>query len=292
MRAKTRLVATMGIAALALASCGSNKSAAVGSTITTLPAPIPVTITTTTVPANAPVGFNANKSYFVLPHNLGLLPGPELALAKADPAYAAGLANLGDWVQTGVSVLADPKTYGGLTYLGSKPPQTITAGMWFYMGSYGGNLAISAANDLLNDKTDMVESNQFGFPWVTPVLHSTSVRVVDSTLHNISTTNGNATTTGFRVSAPVYDTLVAPSALEDQAAPVGTLKAPVGTLPAFCVPVPEAYLLNNKVVNIPSKGYPHITAGPSSIFAFYMGATTAAQPVPYDEGTASCVSFS
>jgi hypothetical protein len=48
-------------------------------------------------PANAPIGFNTSKTAFVLPHKLGYLPAPELALAKSDPAYAAGLANLSDW---------------------------------------------------------------------------------------------------------------------------------------------------------------------------------------------------
>ena len=48
-------------------------------------------------PVNAPIGFNAARTAFVLPYHLGYLPAPELALAKSDPAYAAGLANLGDW---------------------------------------------------------------------------------------------------------------------------------------------------------------------------------------------------
>jgi len=43
------------------------------------------------------VGFNAAQTEFTLPHGLGLLPGPNLALANADPAYAAGLANPQDW---------------------------------------------------------------------------------------------------------------------------------------------------------------------------------------------------
>ena len=54
-------------------------------------------------PANAPVGFNAAKTEFVLPHNLGYLPKPELALAKSDPTYAAGLANPADWKKSGLA---------------------------------------------------------------------------------------------------------------------------------------------------------------------------------------------
>ena len=49
--------------------------------------------------AHASVGFNAAKTEFVLPYKLGYLPVPELALAKADSAYAAGLVNAQDWVQ-------------------------------------------------------------------------------------------------------------------------------------------------------------------------------------------------
>ena len=50
-----------------------------------------------TVVTTGRVGFNATKTAFTLPNNLGLLPGPNLALAKANPAYAAGLANGNDW---------------------------------------------------------------------------------------------------------------------------------------------------------------------------------------------------
>ena len=49
------------------------------------------------VVATGQVGFNAARTAFTLPNNLGLLPGPNLALAKANPAYAAGLANAQDW---------------------------------------------------------------------------------------------------------------------------------------------------------------------------------------------------
>ena len=49
------------------------------------------------VVATGKAGFNGTRTEFTLPNNLGLLPGPNLALAKADPAYAAGLANANDW---------------------------------------------------------------------------------------------------------------------------------------------------------------------------------------------------
>ena len=49
------------------------------------------------VVATGQVGFNADKTAFTLPRGLGLLPEPNLALAKANPAYAAGLANARDW---------------------------------------------------------------------------------------------------------------------------------------------------------------------------------------------------
>lgn len=60
-----------------------------------IPATKPVTIPMP--PANAPVGFNASKTAFVLPHHLGYLPGPDLALARTNSSYAAGLADLSDW---------------------------------------------------------------------------------------------------------------------------------------------------------------------------------------------------
>jgi hypothetical protein len=49
------------------------------------------------VVATGKVGFNATRTEFTLPINLGLLPGPNLHLAKANPAYAASLANAQDW---------------------------------------------------------------------------------------------------------------------------------------------------------------------------------------------------
>ncbi len=55
------------------------------------------------VVATGQVGFNAARTAFTLPNNLGLLPGPNLALAKADPVYAAGLANAQDWTTVQVS---------------------------------------------------------------------------------------------------------------------------------------------------------------------------------------------
>lgn len=293
MRTNMKLIAALGMAGVSLAACGSSNAAAKGGSQTATNQAVAagvksVATTTTTVaarpPANAPVGFNAAKTEFVLPHNLGYLPGPELALAKADPKYAAGLANLADWVEFPGQALADPKTWHGNTFLGPKGPKLITVGMWLYMGSYGSSPTSPAFNNLENDKTGMAILNQVQYPFVTPVLHSTSVRINDSTLHNM---HPNA---GFSVSAPVFDTLVAPSALEDQAAPVGTLKTPSGTLPAFCVPVPEAYLLKNKVVNIPSKNFPVITAGPSTIFAGTLPANPS-QTKQYDKGAPSCAGF-
>jgi len=74
------------------------------------------------VVATGQVGFNATRTEFTLPNNLGLLPGPNLALAKANPAYAAGLANANDWreitVRYGQST-ADLKSGLFWTFVGS-----------------------------------------------------------------------------------------------------------------------------------------------------------------------------
>ena len=139
MRANAKLLAALGIAGLSLAACGSSKSAGTITPLANLPgndangvASQSVATTTTTVPANAPVGFNASKSYFVLPHHLGLLPAPELALAEADPAYAAGLANLGDWQLWPTQVLVDPGAYAGLEFTPGAKIKTVD--MWYYLG--------------------------------------------------------------------------------------------------------------------------------------------------------------
>lgn len=290
MNNKTKLIAALGMAGLSLAACGSSKSAGTITPLANLPgndangvASQSVATTTTTVPANAPVGFNASKSYFVLPHHLGLLPAPELALAEADPAYAAGLANLGDWQLWPTQVLVDPGAYAGLEFTPGAKIKTVD--MWYYLGSYAAQ-PTSAMNDGLgNIKLSIVFNNAAGYPFVTPVLHSTSVKVNDSTLHNILWSGA------IHLPSPISAKLVAPSTLEDQAAPIGTLAVNGQALPAFCVPVPEAFVSSGgKVVTSPANT-PTITAGPSTVFANPPATSAKSSGVMYDQGVSSCSTF-
>ena len=290
MKAPLKVIAALGLAGVSLAACGSSKTATVTETFANgqkVQVPVdqvPTTTTTLVPPPNAPVGFNASKTYFVLPHHLGLLPAPELALAKADPTYAAGLANLGDWQEWPTQVLVDPSHYGGLEFTPGAKIKTVD--MWYYLGSYAAQPASAMNDGLGNIKIAIVTENEDGYPFVTPVLHSTSVRVNDSTLHNINWGSGV-----IHIPAPITAKLVAPSTLEDQAAPIGTLAVKGQTLPAFCVPVPEAYISSGgKVVTSPANT-PAITAGPSTVFANPPATSAKSSLAMYDQGVSSCAAF-
>ena len=263
MKATIKLLTAAGFAGLSLAACGSSKSTAVSVTSNSTGSG-----STTTVPANASVGFNAAKTEFVLPHNLGLLPGSELALAKADPTYAKGLANAQDWMQF--------KTEIGS---GMKGPliQAKAVTLWFYEGS--GSYAAAGV------KSYAVAENTEILPFTSNVLQSTSVQINDTALNTLSIPKSSST------SGPQ---LVGASTLEIQAAPVGTLSVNGSGLPAICMPTPEAYVAGGKVVT--AGGMPIITAGPSTIFAGKD--ITSSTPLPagtvpvvYDKGTTSCASF-
>ena len=102
MKIRTKVVLAVGVAGLSLAACTPPVLKVGGRYLIGSPS----TTTTLVPPKNAPVGFNAARTEFVLPYNLGYLPAPELALAKVDPAYASGLADAGDWMQAQVGLWA------------------------------------------------------------------------------------------------------------------------------------------------------------------------------------------
>ena len=193
MKATIKLLTAAGFAGLSLAACGSSKSAAVSGTSNSTGSG-PTTTVPANVPANTPVGFNAAKTEFVLPHNLGLLPGSELALAKADPTYAKGLANAQDWMQF--------KTEIGS---GMKGPliQAKAVTLWFYEGS-GSYAAAGVKSYAVSDNTEILT-------FTSNVLQSTSVQIHETVLNTLSIPKSSST------SGPQ---LVGASTLEIQAAPV------------------------------------------------------------------------
>lgn len=288
MRTTIKLLTVAGFAGLSLAACGASKSAAVSGTGNATSAG-----STTTVPANAPVGFNAAKTEFVLPHHLGLLPASELALAKADPTYAAGLANQSDWHQISVAV-APPS---GTTNVPN------AAKVWVYTGASSSSIrssaqasavglqeaAISGIKDAAMAWNDRVISH-YGTSSIT-VLHSTTVPVVSNTL-NILFGGSSSSTPYYRQPVTGYQ-FITPSTLEIQAAPAGTLVATGSPLPAICVPIPEAIIANKKPINT---HLPVMTAGPSTIFAAKGMVSNSptppkSSPLFYDKGVASCAAF-
>lgn len=271
MKATLKLVAVAGIAGLGLAACGTSHSAAVNSTGSSTSSSATSSGPTTAVPAKAPVGFNAAKTEFVLPYKLGLLPASELALAKSNAAYAKGLANTQDWFQM--------ETY--LSPAG-KPTATNT---WFYAGSPVVIPASTQGLYVAAAKSVTIETNNGELSSGT-VIHSASVTIQATTLNTLTAPASTRSSSGPE--------LLAPSTLEIQAAPSGVLTVGGSNLGAFCVPTPEAYLSNNKVVT--ASGMPVITAGPSAIFAGENLASTSAAaaksgPVLYDQGVASCANF-
>lgn len=245
------------------------------------------TTTTTTLPAGIPVGFNTERTEFVLPHNLGYLPAPELALAKADPAYAAGLANAGDWTPV-------PMVAPSVSSSASAPePPPIT--LWAYSrGVATGSSAPSGESSqqsVIDIKAGIVSMNDslelFGEGGPATRLSSSSVKVHASTVNALFVSEG---------AVPYRTELLAPSTLEVQAAPVGTLAVGGTSLPAFCVPTPEAFLaqgfLSAAKVSTP-KTEPVMTAGPSTVFAGSLGTAGSAPTgvLLYDQGVGSCANF-
>jgi hypothetical protein len=207
-------------------------------------------------PADAPVGFNASRTAFVLPHKLGYLPAPELALAKSDPAYAAGLANLKDWQR----FVAAAKRQGRpnhiyWAYTSGLPTQHVGISPGAAKRTISGLIA-SPNNALVRDH-----------------VITTRVLIHDFTRHLLSFTN---------IPSAVIPEYVSPSMLEVQAAPVRT--AIVRGIPRaiVCDPSPMAFLHNGHVFN--SQKLPRITAGPSTLL-------TTDEVNIWIQGVASCQGF-
>ncbi|WP_298443433.1 hypothetical protein [Ferrimicrobium sp.] len=210
-------------------------------------------------PANAPVGFNAARTAFVLPHKLGYLPAPELALAKSDPAYAAGLANLGDWYR----FVAAPVMAGG-------PSRT----RWEYIAGLPRNAGLAAM------KAGLVGFPPTGIAAIRAQVMTTQVSIRDFTLHVLSQNAGN--TTGYGVGAVIPEYVV-PTGVEIAAAPVGMASMGGVYQPVVCVPSPLAYLQNGHIFS--PWELPRITAGPSTMFG------TATSGGTLIQGVASCIGF-
>jgi len=264
-----------GLAAATLAACGSTVHTSKPTPKASTPsASTPKSVPSTPVPNTNGVGFNSSKTAFVLPYKLGGLPAPELALAKHDAVYAAGLANLRDWIDISPSKGALASQYG-----------------WYYTGATTGQFLSS----LIEDKTNVPIMWQAllgdsGYPGVT-VSATTGVAVSASSLENFPNTFPNLS----KDLAGKGYTIVTPSTLEVRAAPTGTLSVRGTTLGVFCTPSPEAVIANGKVVT--PTGLTPITAGPSAVFAFRaptspgVAATGANTPTLYDQGAASCAGF-
>ena len=272
MRAGSKLI-TAVIAGLSLVACGSS-----GVTSSTGASSTPST--TTTVLVNAPVGFNAARTEFVLPHKLGLLPAPELALAKTDSAYATGLANPNDWVQFQI---ADPTA---IVKAKQKPP------MVDVLGYAGASASVHNQNqgELFSIKANAIAWNRMiaspHGPGSVSVLRSTRATVDASSLNALITVPMKPFT------VPAGEKLVAASNLEIQAAPIGTLGINGSNQPAICVPTPGALVVNGKPVT--PTGVPVMTAGPSTVFAS-LAPSSGSRPSGvylYDKGVPSCANFS
>ena len=272
MRPTAKLLAGGAISALGLAACSvSNGNSA---TTTTVP---PVTM-----PANSPAGFNAAHTAFNLPFKLGVLPADELALAKADPAYAAGLAKPNDWMRSNENLFAPT---------GSNAELATRAPTWYYVGSTSGSESAAVVD---------VKNTEMGWnativaiynPASMSVVHSSPIAIDARGLHAI------VSSASFAASALPANSLVlvAPSNLEIQAAPVGTLQVRATAMPAFCVPMPYAWVYEGKLAN--QSGMPAMNAGPSTVFAGPNVTASPSSPLPggevglYDEGVASCANF-
>ncbi|MHB8191273.1 MAG: hypothetical protein ACYDHP_12815 [Ferrimicrobium sp.] len=242
----------------------STSSTTAGTTPTT---PVATPTTTLPPPANAPVGFNATRTAFVLPYKLGYLPAPELALAKSDPAYAAGLVNLKDWIDLPAAPNTLPSENG-----------------WFYLGV----TITSALPSLKGDASGLWNSLLYTLSPPPGVAFATASNVAINTsqLGVVPPSEGGRRLL-YALQYHGY-TIITPTALEVRAAPTGKLTVGGVVLGAFCVPSPEAIIQNGQIVT--PAGLTPITAGPSTVFAFKALSSNA--PTLYDQGVSSCASFS
>ena len=260
MAHKRYLLGTLVVAGTALAACGS--SAQTSAVTTTTPATKtstvaskPKTVAKTVV--SAPVGFNATDTVFVLPNNLGDLPAPELALAKSDPAYAAGLADYENWKYYSSGV--------GWLYIGPPSP-TVGAGL--------------AKFDLL---AELYVPDTY---WAKP---NPSIRIAASQLNTVVIAGGQI------LPLPAGETLVGPTPLEISAAPLGTFVVNGVTHAATCIPEQLAVVNGaGQVVSDPPAEM-NFAAGPNTIAVGAGGEATgnggATPSVLYDQGVSSCAGF-
>ena len=262
------LVVGLGLSALGLASCSSSSAASSAS--------LPNASNTkngsasnagasntknsgtavTPSPNGGSGGFNSSRTAFVLPHGLGDLPAPELALAKADPAYASGLVNPAKWLK----VATTQGAVSGSTF-------------WLYVGSYGGTQSSLIAS---------AKIQQAALGTTSALLSKASVSINSIAVNTFS----DATHSGS-ISIPKGDSLVIATPLEVEAAPVGNHAFGATSIPAFCTPVPYAWInTTNQPVTIP--GMPSAPAGPSAVFAV---SSTTQTSVSYSQGVSSCQGF-
>ena len=265
MANKRYLLGTLLVAGTALAACGSSAQTSAATTTTSSKAKTtgaktvakPVVNT-----SNGSPGFNASKTVFVLPHNLGDLFAPELALAKSDPAYAAGLLTPADWVNI--------PPYSGATS---------NEQGWIYMGTATG----PNTGGLVSAKLTVADM------WVTTIAgpnHNTGAHfsITSSTPISASQLNSYSLAPVAPVAVGQGYTVVTPSVLEVRAAPVGTMSVNGTSIPAFCTPTPEGVVQNGQIV---TPGGTPLTAGPSAMFTV----PNQGQNVLYDQGVSSCAGF-
>jgi hypothetical protein len=214
--------------------------------------------------ANAPIGFNTSKTAFVLPHNLGYLPAPELTLAKSNPAYAAGLANLSDWRW---------QSLPAAQYDNGLPPSSY--GGWFYVGRGGTTSRLNAMGTKysVQEWNDNLEIPGGSYTGGVALVTTSPVQIRNFTVHALHGFWGSSLFQG------ADQEVVTPGMLEIRAAPIGGASENEGV----CVPTPEAVVQNGRVVT-PS-GVSPITAGPSTIFTINAGGHL------HDQGIASCNGF-
>ncbi len=281
MKATIKLFTAAGFAGLGLAACGTSNTAAVSSTSTAAVSSTSNSISagsTTIVPANTPVGFNAAKTEFVLPHHLGLLPASELALAKADPTYANGLANPTYWM--------DAKAEGQPS---SSAQSLAPAGSgWVYVGQPGSQTAVG----VMALKSYIIS---FFYPYFQKLFPGSKLVNVAPTSVNATSLNtlSSGSSHQYGVTTSSGGDLVYPSILEFRAAPTGALAVSGTNLQAFCTPSSVAYILNNKPVSAKGMGFV-MTAGPSTVFAgknVFSSSPNSSAPVTYDKGITSCGAF-
>ncbi|MGC9154501.1 MAG: hypothetical protein ACP5HZ_02520 [Ferrimicrobium sp.] len=195
------------------------------------PASTPKSSTSSPAPSTTTtVGFNASRTVFVLPHHLGDLPAPELAIAKSDPAYASGLLTPSYW---------EHLDNGGTAVMSSG---------WFYLGPPSPSVgAIKAKMSLTGEISDP--------SGVVPTIQKTSVPIVSYQLRDLAFSSSFIGLQGYAI--------IGPTNLEVRVAPIGTLTINGVAHSAFCVPQPIADLQNGKIVTPPT--WPTITAGPAVI---------------------------